>query len=339
MQITKQTDSELVIYSPTHRQELVLPLMMLVIALVGFGLMAASGGVDPSGAVILAAVGAWALYIVYGALQAETLTFDKVANEVRCDRTTLLGAKRWKISLSELQDVSVSAYKRRHKKASGSRVTRWFYTLKLVARDSEPKTLLYQKDRDSVDAACHAISQFAGPFSPTSEAGPEAPSRMRITPDYQGWRETIFNIQPGGAGAADDNDTSQVYGVLMDVGMLDSTTSTQWAMSLTAFLSGEASFQPTVGGGYVGLGGDPKVAKIAQEIVQIAQTLLPKAFPIEDRALPEPDLVQFFLFTAGGVYGVADNIQNLQTPDDPLGQMLNRFGFIRQFADQRQDEK
>lgn len=338
MQITKQTDSELVIHSPTHHQELGLPLVMMVIALVGFGFMAASGGLVPSGVVILAVVGAYGLYILYGALQAETLTFDKVANQVRCHRTTLLGAKRWQIPLSELQDVSVSAYKRRHKKASGSRVTLWFHTLKLVARDSEPKTLLYQKDRDSVDAAYYAIQQFAGPFAPNPEAGPEPYSRMNVTPDYQGWRETIFSVQPGEAGATDGDD-SQVYGVLMDVGMMDSSTSTQWAMSLTAFLSGEASFRPTVGGGYIGLGGDPKVAKVANEIVQIAQTLLPKISPIEDRALPEPDLVQFFLFTAGGVYGVADTIQNIQTPDDPLGQMLNRFGFIRQCADQLQDER
>ncbi|MBE9065990.1 hypothetical protein IQ260_04925 [Leptolyngbya cf. ectocarpi LEGE 11479] len=337
MQITKQTASELVIHSPIHRQELILPLAMLAIALVGFGWMAASGSLVSSGVAIVIFVGAYGLYILYGALQAETLTFDRVANEVRCQRITLLGAKHWEIPLSALQNVSVSSYKRRHKKASGSRVTRWFYTLKLVARDTEPKTLLYQEDSDSVDAACHAISQFAGPFSSTPDANP-GPARMKITPDYQSWRETIFNSQPDQTGAS-EADANQVYGVLMDVGMMDNSTSTQWAMSLTAFLSGEASFRPTVGGGYVGLGGDPKVANVAQEIVQIAQTLLPQTSPIEDQALPEPDLVQFFLFTAGGVYGVADDIRNVQAADDPLGQMLNRFGFIRQFADQLQDKR
>lgn len=336
MQITKQTDSELIIHRPIHRKELILPLVILVVALVGFGFMVASGGLVLSRVVILVAFGAYGLCLFYGTFQTETLTFDKVANEVRCDRTTLLGAKHWKIPLSALQNVSVSTYKRRYKKTNGRWATRWSYTLKLVARDTEPKTLRYQGDGDSVDAACYAIGQFAGPFSPTLEAD-QGPLRIKTTPDYRRWRETVFNIQPGQVGASDDN-ANQVYGVLMDVGMMDESISEQWAMSLSAFLSGEASFQPTLGGGYVGLGDDPNVAKVAQEIVQIAQTLLPKTSPIRDRALPELDLVQFFFFTAGGVYGVADTIQNIQTPDDPLGQMLNRFGFIRQYADQLQDE-
>lgn len=338
MQITQQSDSELVIHSPINQQELILPVAILGVTVLGFILRVSKGGLVPSAVLFLAALGAYGLYMLYGVLQSETLTFDKTAKEVRCDRTTLLGAKRWKIPLADLQNVSVSTYKRRYKKANGKQATRWSYTLKLVARDTQTKTLLYQDDGDSVDTACHAISQFVGPFASPPESDHGSYYRMKITPDYRRWRETIFNLQPGQAGAA-NSDANQVYGVLMDVGMMEESTSEQWAMSLTAFLSGEASFRPTVGGGCVGLGEDPKVANVAQEIVQIAQTLLPKVSPIRDRALPDPDLVQFFLFTAGGVYGVADNIRNVQTSSDPLGQMLNRFGLIRQVADQRQDSR
>ncbi|MGD1857344.1 MAG: hypothetical protein ACFB2W_24175 [Leptolyngbyaceae cyanobacterium] len=335
MRITQQTASELVIHSPARRQALSLPLAMVVIALVGFGAMAASGSLVPAGVIVLAAVGAYGLYMLYGTLQTETLTFDKVANEVRYHRTTLLGAKRWQMPLSALQNVSIRHYKQQYKKVStGSRGVHWFYTLQLVATDTEPKTLLYQKDGDSVDAAYYAIAQFVGPFAPAPDNDQLHP-RMKVTPDYQSWRETIFNIQPGQAGG----DAHQVYGVLMDVGMMEDSTSERWAMSLTAFLSGEASFRPTVGGGHVGLGGDPKVAQVAQEIVQIAQTLLPNASPIDDRALPEPDLVQFFLFTADGVFGVADDIRQVQTSSNSLGQMFNRFGFIRQFSDRLSDKK
>ena len=60
---------------------------------------------------------------------------------------------------------------------------------------------------------------------------------MSITPDYQTWRETIFNIDVNQA-VGSESDTNQVYGVLMDVGMIDELTSERWAISLTAFLSG-----------------------------------------------------------------------------------------------------
>ena len=326
MHITKQTASELVIQSPMRQQGLVLPLAMLGVVLVGFGFIATSGGNQPAASLFLAAVGAYSLYMIYQVLQSETLTFDKEANEVRCTRTSLLGTKRWQFPLSTLQNVSVGTRKRRYKKIDGNRATLWSYTLKLTAADAQPKSLFYQHDGDSVDNAYHAIKKFVG----AAAVGPstEPYYRMTVTPDYRQWRETIFNLEPAAFTGSDE-----VYGVLMDVGMMEEATSEQWAMSLTAFLSGEASFQPTVGGGAIGLGSDPAVASVVQEIVQIAQTLLPKASPIEDRALPEVDLVQFFFFTADGVYGVTDYVQNLQTSSDPLSQMLNRFGLIRQSAD------
>ena len=45
--------------------------------------------------------------------------------------------------------------------------------------------------------------------------------------------------------------------------------------------------------------------------------------------------MQFFLLTPGGIYCVADDVEKLQQkPDDILCIMLNKFGVIRQFAEQ-----
>lgn len=345
MRINRQTASELIIYRSSDRNALVLPLTLLGITLVGFIFVVSSGRVPTSGFLLLAALGAYGLSMVYGVLQSVTLTLDKTADEVRCDRKTLLGTKRWQLPLSTLKAVSVGKFKRRYTKANGNRATRWSYNLTFVTSDEQKKGTPYYNDGESVDAALQAIKEFLGPLTTTQDANQQARQfiasnhRMRITPDYQTWRETIFNIDAAQAGGS-ENDTNQVYGVLMDVGMIDNQTSERWAISLTAFLSGEASFRPTPGGGMVGLGGEPKVAQVAQEIVQLAQTLLPKASPIEDRALPEPDLVQFLLLTPGGVYGVADDINKLlKKPEDPCNTLLNKFGFIRQVADQRIDKK
>ncbi len=346
MRIFKQTDSELVIQNLRGRNELVLPLSVLGLTVLGIVTMALGGGLAPPVALFLLAVGACGVYMLYGVLQSETLTFDKVADELRCDRNTLLGTKRWHLQLSTLQDVSVGTLKRRYKKPNGNYGTRWSYNLKLVTRDDQKKELLYDDDGESVDAALQAIKEFLEPLTTPSQGANQqerqfsaSNHRMRITPDYQTWRETIFNIDARQAGDS-ESDTNQVYGVLMDIGMIDSRTSERWAISMTSFLSGEASFRPTPGGGTIGLGSAPKVAEVAQEIVQMAQTLLPNTFPIDDRALPEPGLVQFFLLTPGGIYGVADDLQRLQRkPDDPLNTMLNKFGFIRQFAEQSLEKK
>lgn len=346
MRINQQTASELVIHISRDSKGLILPLVMLGITVLGFIVGASSGKVPASGFLILVLLGGYGLSMLYGVLQSETLTLDTVADEVRCDRKTLLGTKQWQLPLSTLRNVSVGTSKRRYTKIDGNKATHWSYNLAFVNSDDQKKEMLYYNDGESVDAALQTIQKFLEPLTtPSQDANQQkrqfsaSNHRMRITPDYHSWRETIFSIDASQAGGS-ENDTNQVYGVLMDVGMIDNQTSERWAISLTAFLSGEASFRPTPGGGMVGLEADPKVAKVAQEIVQIAQTLLPQASPIEDRALPEPDLVQFFFLTSSGVYGVADDLNRLQKKADaPFKTLLNKFRFIRQVADQLIDQK
>lgn len=156
---------------------------------------------------------------------------------------------------------------------------------------------------------------------------------VKTTEDYQRWRELIFSVQPEPV-----EDAHRVYGVIIDIGQFDRQASIHWAISMSVFSTGEASFQPTVGGGVIGLGGDPKVAQAAQEIVQIAQGLLPKANPTKDLSLPEPGFVQFFFLTTSGVHGIKGHLDQFQRPEHPFLQLLNRFTFIHQFADQVFDQ-
>lgn len=156
--------------------------------------------------------------------------------------------------------------------------------------------------------------------------------KLETTADYQQWRKVIFAVEPEQVDIS-KSEVDRVYGVVMDIGMLDQQHATHWAMSLSAFPTGEASFRPTVGGGVVGLGGNPQVAQAAQEIVQIAQTLWPATEPTQDLSLPEPGFVQFFLLTTSGVRRVKDHLDKMQRPDNPFGLLLDRFAFIRRFAD------
>ena len=158
-------------------------------------------------------------------------------------------------------------------------------------------------------------------------------SEIMTTQDYLNWREGILSVEPGQVGIS-KNDTVKVYGVIMDIGMINPQSLCNWAISLSAFLTGEASFRPTVGGGVVGLGQYPEVAQAANEIVKISQALLRGTSPTQDFSLPEPGVVQFLFLTTSGMHVFESQLEELQRPENPYKQLLNRFGFIRQFGDQ-----
>ena len=166
--------------------------------------------------------------------------------------------------------------------------------------------------------------------------GSQKPKAKR-TEDYQKWRELIFAVPPEQAGVS-RSDAHRVYGVIMDVGQLDPSSRTHWALSLSAFATGEASFRPTVGGGAIGLGEDPKVAQAALEIVQIAQELLPQTNPTQDTSLPEPGFIQFFFLTTKGLYRMKGLLDQIQKSENPFLLLVSRFAFIQRFADQIADQ-
>lgn len=162
-------------------------------------------------------------------------------------------------------------------------------------------------------------------------------SIVKATPEYQKWREMVFTGQPEQEGIS-KGDPGRVYGVIMDIGMVDRRTSTDWAISLSAFRTGEASFHATPGSSVIGLEGDAKVAQAAQEIVQTAQRLLADTNPTQDLSLPEPGIVQFFFLVTDGLHVVKAHLDQFQKPGSPFLPLIERFRYIHQFADQISEE-
>ena len=154
---------------------------------------------------------------------------------------------------------------------------------------------------------------------------------MLLSNNYRQWRSQILTIRPEQVGEPANG--TQVYGVIMDIGLVDIASNAPWVISLSAFATGEASFYPTPGGGFSGLGGDSRVSQTAQQIIAIAQTLQSMTEPITDVTLPEPGMVQFLFFTPEGLRQLKGHLHELQTPNHPTLPLLNRFGRIRQFAD------
>lgn len=161
---------------------------------------------------------------------------------------------------------------------------------------------------------------------------------FEITPGYQRWRDRIFTVQPEQVNIVQSG-SKAIYGVIMDIGMIDASTSTQWAISISAFSGGEASFLPTPGGAVIGFGGDPRVAEVAQEIVEIAQSLLPQTKPTDDLSLPEPEIVQFFFLTPGSIRMLRGSLTAFQAIQHPYYRLLERFQFIHYLAHQPFDRQ
>jgi hypothetical protein len=346
MQIVSQTTSELRLQSVVERQRLMLPIGLLSVVVVGLGLAILAGAVNIPLLLILGLIGFLGGTMLNDECKSEVLTLDRGADQLRCDRKTLWGTQQWQLPLSTLQDVSVVTRQRRRQKANGNEGTQWFYSLQFVAPGQAPQQLLYSHDGDSVNATYRAIHEFlkaTHSASPATQGQANLPSGrgtgLIITSDYERWRQQMFTVSPEQAGGTSE-ERDRVYGVLMDVGMLDPATSQLWAISMSAFLTGEASFFPTPGGAVIGLGNEPQVAEAAQTILQLAQTALSDASRLPDQALPDqPDLVQFWLFTPGGVYGVADTLQRLRVPSNAWGKMFQQFSLIRQVAEHQLDQR
>lgn len=172
---------------------------------------------------------------------------------------------------------------------------------------------------------------FKGLFSKDSKE-----PKMMMTEDYKKWRDVVFSMKAENVGLS-SSEPKKVYGMVMDIGMVDQRANATFALSTTAFASGEASFRPTPGGGFIGLGSDPRVAEVAKSIVSMAQIFMVKAQPVSHYPLPAVGNVSYYFLTTSGLLAITDTLQALQSP--PYGQLLNKFGQIRGVAEKMIDEQ
>ena len=98
---------------------------------------------------------------------------------------------------------------------------------------------------------------------------------LKATDDYTNWRKMVFSLQPESAQVS-SKEIDRVFGVVMDDVKLDEASNTLWAISQTAFASGESSLQSTVGMGVIGLGvgkNEENIFTAVQQLVELAQQL------------------------------------------------------------------
>ncbi len=160
--------------------------------------------------------------------------------------------------------------------------------------------------------------------------------KMIIGEDYKKWRDVIFSTNAEKVGVS-NNESRIVYGMVMDIGMIDQKNKAAFALSTTAFASGEASFVPTPGGAVLGLGGDPRVAAVAKSIVTMGQIFLAQAQPAKDHSLPAIGQVAFYFLTTSGLFVTVGKLNTFLT--GPYAQLLTKFGQIRGVAERMIDQR
>lgn len=167
---------------------------------------------------------------------------------------------------------------------------------------------------------------------------PGKENKIAMTEDYPKWRQVIFSVQPNQVGIS-SQEKDKVYGLLMDFGMVDRVSGAHFVLSTTAFPTGEASFRPTVGGGFVGLGNDAKVASTAKDLNILAQKLLEQTKLTNDTSLPAPGYARFYFLTTSGIRVYEAHINELQKQEHPFFEVLRGFSYIRQFAEKLIDQQ
>ena len=141
--------------------------------------------------------------------------------------------------------------------------------------------------------------------------------------EYLKWRDVVFSVTSQQVDDIQDQ-PDRVFGVIMDVGL-----SNEFVITITAFASAESSLRTTVGGGAIGLGGDPLIAEHAKHIVFLAQSRRMTAGPIDHPGLPPGKEVYFYFLTPAGLRLSRSTMEEIYSPAHPLREMFSRFTAIK----------
>ena len=158
---------------------------------------------------------------------------------------------------------------------------------------------------------------------------------IKMVDSYKNWRKTIFSLKPENAQVS-SKDVDRVFGILMDDVQLDKGSNTIWAVSQTAFASGESSLKSTVGLGVIGLGvgeNEEKIYQAGQQLIELAQQLFDSVIKTEDYSLPKSSVIRFFFLTTSGTYFLESHIDKIEQGDNRVFEMLKGFIFIRKYAE------
>jgi hypothetical protein len=129
---------------------------------------------------------------------------------------------------------------------------------------------------------------------------------------YLRLRRLAHETKPANVGVTDvtdEMDATVPFGILMDISL------PQGNATIVAFISGDASFYTSTGGGVIGGIGHEKVRNAARSFVIGTAKFLDKMEVTTAYPLPEPGKVRFYVLTPVSVYTYEANEVDLRKND------------------------
>ncbi len=132
----------------------------------------------------------------------------------------------------------------------------------------------------------------------------------------RGLRELALSMRPDQLDLAENLARRAAYGIVMDMALEEAV------VTLTSFISGDASLYFSTGGGVLGGGGQAAVSEAAKAFVRLSSSCLDRAVPAPDHAVPPVGRVFFYLLTLEGVHRAEASYEDLTAGQGPLAALF-----------------
>lgn len=134
----------------------------------------------------------------------------------------------------------------------------------------------------------------------------------RLHEIYTGLRSQIFAIRPEGVGIMPSSELPHVWAALMEWWLSDV------AVTLVCVADGTTSLYFSNGGGVIGAGNHPTVARAAWNFLVAAESTLARMQPVADFPLPSPGHVRFYARAFTATYTAERSEEDLAGRRDDL---------------------
>ena len=145
---------------------------------------------------------------------------------------------------------------------------------------------------------------------------------------YIKFRNLIINLDPDKFKSTEQRKTPDVWGVMVDIGV------PEMFYTVIAIIDGTTSVYASSGAGRVGFGDHPKIAKMSQDLLKMANEFAGDFKLVSDCPLPSKNTIKFYTFKQNEKYVGECKLSVLEsnTPTQILFQSQNWTGVMATIA-------
>jgi hypothetical protein len=154
------------------------------------------------------------------------------------------------------------------------------------------------------------------------------PDTPHLDEQYIKFRNLILSLEPDKFKSTEQRKTPDVWGVMVDIG------DPEMFYTVIAIIDGTTSVYASSGASRVGFGDHPKIAKMSQDLLTMANKFTGDFSIVSDCPLPSKNMIKFYVFKQNETYMGECNLSVLEsnTPIKVLFQSQNWTGVMATIA-------